>query len=142
MGEAEVLFVAERPELVPRRQSALAAGFDLCAKDAVHIEPGESAMVGTGVRMAIPPGYVGLVRPRSGLASRRGIITRSSDAIDPDYRGEVVVVLWNTSHERFAADAGYRVAQILFLQTLVASRVVDELPETDRGVGGFGHTGG
>ena len=117
------------------------AGLDLAACDEVTLGPGERAMVGTGLAIAIPPGYAGFVQPRSGLASRHGItIVNTPGLVDSGYRGELRVILLNTDpSESFTVEAGMRIAQLVILETPPVEVVeVDELPESERGVRGFG----
>jgi len=126
---------------LPEYASAGAAGADLRASETVEIAPGGRAAVPTAVRLEIPPGHVGLVWPRSGLAVRHGIDTLAG-VIDSDYRGEVRVVLVNHGDESFRVDKGDRVAQLL-VQRVERARFLaaDSIRETDRGAGGFGSTG-
>jgi dUTP pyrophosphatase len=117
------------------------AGLDLAAADGVTIGPGERAVVGTGLAVAIPDGYAGLVVPRSGLASRRGIgKVNSPGIIDSGYRGEVRVVLLNTDRdEPFTVEPGMRIAQLVVVPVPTVRLVeTDELPESERGERGFG----
>lgn len=129
--------------IAPRRATSGSAGFDLYALlDAPRlIGPGSRAKIGTGVSMEIPPGIVGVVGGRSGLFSHEGIMVNVG-WIDSDYRGEVGVLLLNTSHESVTIEPGQRIAQLLFT---VAGQfdfgIVDELSETVRGGGGFGSSG-
>ncbi len=126
---------------LPEYASAGAAGADLRASEAQVIEPGGRAAVATGVRVQIPPGHVGLVWPRSGLAVRHGIDTLAG-VIDSDYRGELRVVLVNHGREPFAIAAGDRIAQLLVQPVARAVfRKVAALEDTGRGQGGFGSTG-
>jgi dUTP pyrophosphatase len=126
---------------LPAYGSAAAAGADLCASEAVVLEPGARAAVPTALRVAIPPGHVGLVWPRSGLAVRHGIDTLAG-VIDSDYRGEVRVVLVNHGEEPFPIGAGDRIAQLLVQRVERASFAAAEaLEDTARGEGGFGSTG-
>jgi dUTP pyrophosphatase len=126
---------------LPEYASAGAAGADLRASEPVEIAPGARAAVPTAVRLQIPPGHVGLVWPRSGLAVRHGIDTMAG-VIDSDYRGEVRVVLVNHGEEPFRVARGDRVAQLLVQRVeragFAASAAIDD---TDRGAGGFGSTG-
>lgn len=126
---------------LPEYASAGAAGADLRASEPVEIAPGARAAVPTGVRLQIPPGHVGLVWPRSGLAVRHGIDTMAG-VVDSDYRGEVRVVLVNHGEEPFRIARGDRVAQLLVQRVeraaFAASLAIDD---TDRGAGGFGSTG-
>jgi dUTP pyrophosphatase len=126
---------------LPEYASAGAAGADLRASEAVEIAPGGRAAVPTGVRLQIPPGHVGLVWPRSGLAVRHGIDTLAG-VIDSDYRGEVRVVLVNHGHEPFHIAPGDRVAQLLVQRVeRAAFTAAPQIDATDRGRGGFGSTG-
>jgi dUTP pyrophosphatase len=117
------------------------AGLDLVACDRVELEPGERAVVATGVAVEIPPGYAGFVQPRSGLAARHGIgVVNSPGLIDAGYRGEIRVVLINTDRtERFVVDPGMRIAQLV-VAPVASVRVVEveQLAASERGVRGFG----
>ena len=132
---------------VPQYQSELAAGLDLLAAlpeaDPVTIAPGSTAMIPTGLMLALPPGFEGQVRPRSGLAAKHGItVLNSPGTIDADYRGEVSVLLINHGTESFPITRGMRIAQLVVAPVAQASvLLVEELPETSRGSGGFGSTG-
>jgi dUTP pyrophosphatase len=125
---------------LPAYSTPGAAGADLTSSEALTIGPGERAAVPTGLHLALPPGHVGLVWPRSGLAVRHGIDTLAG-VIDSDYRGEVRVVLVNHGREPFAIARGDRVAQLLVQRVETAAFVRDTLGTTDRGAGGFGSTG-
>ena len=117
------------------------AGMDLAACEAVTIEPGDRAVVPTGLAIEIPDGYAGFVQPRSGLAVRHGIgIVNSPGLIDSGYRGEIRVVLINTDREqRFTVEPGTRVAQLVIVPVAAARIVeVDELAASERGSRGFG----
>lgn len=121
------------------------AGADLCAATDVELAPGARALVGTGVAIALPPGYVGLVHPRSGLAARMGVtVLNAPGTVDSGYRGEILVNLVN--HDRVATARiarGDRIAQLVVQRVERADfDVVEELPETSRGGGGHGSTGG
>ena len=130
---------------LPSYQSEGAVGMDLHAAVTadVTIEPGAIATVPCGFAMAVPPGHEAQVRPRSGLAAKNGIsIVNTPGTIDPDYRGEVKVILVNHGKEPFVVRRGMRIAQMLVLPVpRVAWKEVAELPPTARGDGGFGHTG-
>src|ERR1700722_17582766 len=143
MQEIEVPVIAE--EEVPFYASDLAAGADVKAKlkTAIHLEPGASVLVPTGLRFAIPDGYEIQVRPRSGLAFKHGItVLNSPGTIDADYRGELKVLLINLSKEDFAINDGERIAQVIVAKhERVDWELVEQLMETERGAGGFGHTG-
>ena len=120
------------------------AGADLVAAEAARLEPGQRAMVGTGVRIALPDGYVAFVVPRSGLAAKHGItVVNAPGTVDAGYRGEIKVILLNTDAERAHDIAvGDRIAQIIVMPVPRARFVpVDALPESIRGEGGFGSTG-
>ena len=127
--------------IVPERAYAGDAGLDLAACEAVELAPGERAVVGTGLAIAIPDGYAGFVQPRSGLAARHGIsVVNAPGLVDSGYRGEVRVVLLNTdSSEPFRVEPGMRIAQLVVLpipELEIVER--EELPESERGVRGFG----
>jgi dUTP pyrophosphatase len=117
------------------------AGLDLSSIEQVTLAPGERRTVGTGLAVAIPPGYAGFVQPRSGLAANRGItVVNSPGLIDAGYRGELRVVLLNTDPvEEFAVEVGDRIAQLVILAVPEVRLVeVDELPDTERSASGFG----
>jgi len=120
------------------------AGADLSCIDDVRIEPGERLVVRTGIAIALPDGFVGLVHPRSGLAVKSGItIVNTPGTIDSGYRGEIMICLLNTSRaETFEAPAGSRIAQLV-IQEFVRATFSESanLPDSARGTGGFGSTG-
>jgi dUTP pyrophosphatase len=127
--------------VLPRQAYAGDAGLDLSACERVVLEPGERALVHTGVAVAIPDGYAGYVQPRSGLAAEHGItIVNTPGLVDSGYRGELRIILLNTDRERtFEVEPGMRIAQLVLLPVPpVELRVVDELPESERGERGFG----
>ena len=127
--------------VVPARAYAGDAGLDLAACERAELGPGERAVVGTGLAVAIPEGYAGFVQPRSGLAARHGIsVVNAPGLIDSGYRGEIRVVLLNTDRaEAFVIEPGMRIAQLVVLPVPAFELVeVDELPESERGVRGFG----
>jgi len=133
---------------LPHRKTAGSAGYDLAAavENELEIPPGGRAAVPTGLCLAIPPGYEGQVRPRSGLALEHGVtLINAPGTIDSDYRGELHVVLWNAGDKSFQVRRGDRVGQLIIGAVadaeleLVETR--EELGETERGSGGFGHTG-
>jgi dUTP diphosphatase len=127
--------------VVPARAYAGDAGLDLAACERAELGPGERLVVGTGLAVAIPDGYAGFVQPRSGLAARHGIsVVNAPGLIDSGYRGEVRVVLLNTDRsEPFVIEPGMRIAQLVVLPVPALELVeVDELPESERGVRGFG----
>jgi dUTP pyrophosphatase len=131
-----------RPEAVlPERAYAADAGLDLAACERVELRPGERALVGTGLAVAIPEGYAGFVQPRSGLAARNGVtIVNSPGLIDAGYRGEIRVTLLNTdARETFVAEPGDRIAQLVVLAVPpVTVTEQDDLPASERGDRGFG----
>lgn len=131
-----------RPEaIVPERAYAGDAGLDLASCERVELAPGERATVGTGLAVAIPEGHAGFVQPRSGLAMRHGIaLVNSPGLIDSGYRGELRVVVLNTDRESsFTVEPGMRIAQLVVMRLPELELVeVDELPDSERGVRGFG----
>ncbi len=131
--------------VVPTYGSPFSAGGDLYSAEEseVVIGPGKTAMIGTGLAMEIPEGYVGLIYARSGLATKRGLAPANKvGVIDSDYRGEIKVALYNQSDEPQAVAAGERIAQIVIAPFLHAEYEVKEtLSDTERGEGGFGSTG-
>lgn len=127
--------------VVPSRAYAGDAGLDLAACEYVELAAGERATVGTGLAVAIPEGYAGFVQPRSGLAAKHGItIVNSPGLIDSGYRGELKVTLLNTDpRESFVVEVGMRIAQLVLLEVPGVEPIeVDELPDSERGVRGFG----
>ena len=130
--------------MLPVRAYAGDAGVDLTACERVELGPGERALVPTGVAVAIPEGYAGYVQPRSGLAATYGIsIVNTPGLVDSGYRGELLVNLLNTDRTAtFVVEPGMRIAQLVVLPVPGVELVeVDELPESDRAVRGFGSTG-
>ena len=129
----------------PSYETPGSAGVDLRANidDVIKLEPMERALVPTGLFMEIPEGYEGQVRPRSGMAIKHGItVLNTPGTVDSDYRGEVCVILINLSKEVFFIHNGDRIAQMVFSKVEKAAFAeVRELGETERGEGGFGHTG-
>lgn len=130
---------------LPQYQTAGAAGMDICAavEGSVVLQPGEIALISTGFAMAIPGGFEVQIRPRSGLAVKHGItLINSPGTIDSDYRGEVKVPLINHGRTSFTLRRGDRIAQMVVASVVRAVVVeVSALDSTDRGTGGFGHTG-
>ena len=129
---------------MPSRAYEGDAGLDLTACERVELEPGERALVATGLAVAIPDGYAGFVQPRSGLATRHGIsIVNTPGLVDSGYRGELKVALLNTdARESFVVEPGMRIAQLVVLPVQGVEPVeVGELPESGRGGGGFGSSG-
>lgn len=130
---------------LPAYATEQSAGMDLRANiDApVTLRPMERRLIGTGLHIALPPGYEAQIRPRSGLALKHGItVLNSPGTIDADYRGEIMVLLVNLSSEDFIVNDGERIAQMVIAEYGKAGFVeVDELDDTARGEGGYGHTG-
>ena len=137
-----ILFKKLRADAIePVRATTHAAGFDMCAPERVEIAPGKTYWVPSGIAMAIPAGWVGLIWPRSGLAYKHGVDTLGG-VIDADYRGEVKIGLINLGAETVEIKAGDRVCQLVVQQYMPDCAVVDELPDADSNrVGGFGSTG-
>ena len=131
--------------ILPTYGTPYAAGADLyaCLEGAVTIDPGCTVMIKTGLAMEIPEGYAGLIYPRSGMASKRGLAPANKvGVVDPDYRGEFMVALHNHSLTSQTVEPGERIAQLVITPFLTASfEEAEELSETVRGVGGFGSTG-
>ena len=130
---------------LPQYSTPLSAGMDIRANltETVTIAPLERKLIDTGLFLAIPEGFEVQIRPRSGLSIKHGItILNSPGTIDADYRGEIKVVLANISNEPFVVNDGDRIAQMVVARYAQASwEAVEELDETERGAGGFGHTG-
>lgn len=132
---------------LPAYETEHAAGMDLraavSAELPLELDPGARALVPTGLRIALPPGYEAQVRPRSGLALKHGIsMVNTPGTIDADYRGELKVILINHGHETITIHRGERIAQLVVAPVSRAQWVeVGDLPPTERGAGGFGHTG-
>ena len=129
----------------PQKMSALASGYDIHAavSEPVILQPGERALIPTGFSLAMPPELEAQIRPRSGLALKHGITTLNSPGtIDADYRGEVKVLLINHGAEPFKIERNERIAQMVFqIVPQIELLHVEELSDTERGSGGFGHTG-
>ncbi len=144
--EVEVRLEPDCQDLgLPQYMSTGASGLDLKAAvtEPVTIKPGQWQLVPTGLSLAIPPGFEGQIRPRSGLALRYGITCLNTPGtIDADYRGPIGIILINLGNQDFIVSRGDRVAQIIFTQVTQAKLVlVSALTSTQRGSGGFGHTG-
>ncbi len=137
--------LASNPDLpLPERATDHAAGYDVRSAEAsVNLDPGEIRLVGTGLVMELPEGLECQVRPRSGLALRHGItLPNAPGTIDPDYRGELRVVLQNAGTEPVTLERGERIAQLVFARfEAPIVEEVDEVSSTERGEGGFGSTG-
>ena len=135
-----------RPDAVlPRYMTEFSAGMDLHAAlaEPLLLAPGARALVPTGLALAIPPGFEGQVRPRSGLALRHGVtLVNAPGTIDADYRGELAVIVINHGQDAFAIAPGERIAQLVVAPVRRAElQLVEGLAATQRGAGGFGHTG-
>ena len=148
MGEIAVTIkrLAGNEDLpLPEYQSRGASGMDLraCVRDPVVLNPGDIRMIPTGVAISVPAGYEAQIRPRSGLALRHGIgMANSPGTVDSDYRGEIGIILVNWGKEPFRVRRGDRVAQMVLCKVCRAEwKIVEDLDETARGNGGFGHTG-
>jgi dUTP pyrophosphatase len=141
--ELQVTRLRDDAEL-PRQAHPGDAGLDLVACERVELGPGERAVVGTGIAVAIPDGYAGLVTPRSGLAARHGVsVVNAPGLIDSGYRGELKAILLNTdAHDAFLVEPGMRIAQLVLVPTpAVELTEVGVLSETVRGTGGLGSSG-
>jgi dUTP pyrophosphatase len=141
----EVNIINKSKHALPNYATLAAAGMDLRANldGSVVLKPLERALISTGLFIALPVGYEAQIRPRSGLAFKNGItVLNSPGTIDADYRGEIKVLLVNLSNESFTINDGERIAQMVIAKHEQAVWVeVNELQDTDRGQGGFGHTG-
>ena len=130
---------------LPAYATELSAGMDLRAniEEPIVLKPMERRLIPTGLYMALPQGFEAQIRPRSGLAFKKGItVLNSPGTIDSDYRGELMVLLINLSTEEFIVNDGERIAQMVIARHEVAEfQVVEELDDTERGAGGYGHTG-
>lgn len=130
---------------LPEYETPGSAGVDLRAhiKEPVTLKPGKRALIATGLKMEIPEGYEGQIRARSGLAVRHGIaLVNGVGTIDSDYRGEIKIALINLGEEDFVIEDGDRIAQMVFSSyERAAFEISGELSETERSIGGFGHTG-
>ena len=141
----EVKIINKSHHQLPAYETIQSAGMDLRAnlEESITLQPMQRCLVPTGLFMALPAGYEAQVRPRSGLAIKKGItVLNAPGTIDADYRGEVCVVLINLSNEPFVINDGERIAQMVIAKyEQVNWSEVDVLDETERGAGGFGHTG-
>lgn len=140
-----VKIINKSKHLIPAYETELSAGMDLRANidDSITLKPLERVIVKTGLFIALPTGFEAQVRPRSGLAAKKGItVLNSPGTVDADYRGEVGVILVNLSNEDFIIQDGERVAQLVIAKhERVTWKEVEILSETERGAGGFGSTG-
>lgn len=141
----DILVIAEDGVELPNYASADSAGADVRAylKEDISLMPGASVLIPTGLRMAIPTGYEVQIRPRSGLALKHQVtVLNTPGTIDADYRGEIGVILINHGKEPFVIKPGMRIAQMIVAPIVQANFViVDMLATTERGAGGFGHSG-
>lgn len=141
----KVNIINKSSHALPSYETSASAGLDVRAniEDSIVLEPLERTLVKTGLFMEIPEGFECQVRPRSGLALKKGIsVLNAPGTIDADYRGEVGVILINLSNENFTIENGERIAQLVFAKVEQAKwEKVEILTETDRGAGGFGSTG-
>lgn len=140
-----VQIINKSKHALPHYETSGSAGMDLRAniEEAVVLKPLDRAIIKTGLFIALPEGYEAQVRPRSGLAAKKGItVLNSPGTVDADYRGEIGVILVNLSHEDFTVEDGERIAQLVIAKhEQVIWESVDVLNETKRGAGGFGSTG-
>lgn len=131
--------------VLPEYQTEQAAGMDVvaCIDEAITLEPHQRTIVPTGLAIALPVGYEAQIRGRSGMAAKFGVMPANGiGTIDADYRGEIGVILLNTSDEAFTIEPGMRVAQMVIAKyEKIAWEITDELEATERGAGGFGSTG-
>ena len=141
----EVRILCDTSNPLPAYETADSAGMDLRAHldDSIVLAPGERILIPTGLRLEIPPGYEGQVRPRSGLALKRGLtVLNAPGTIDADYRGDIGIILINLSQEDQRIEPGERIAQLVFAAVTHAQLIeVEGLEESERGTGGFGSTG-
>jgi len=140
-----IAVINDSPYPLPEYATSQSAGLDLRAHlaEPLMLNPGERAMIPTGLRMALPPGWEAQVRPRSGLALKQGVtVLNSPGTIDADYRGPVGVILINHGADSFSVEPGERIAQLVFARFEQAVwQPVKELDQTERAEGGFGHSG-
>lgn len=141
----EVYIINESPFELPAYATISSAGVDLKAflENSIDLKPLERKIIATGIKLALPEGYEAQIRPRSGLAAKHGIsILNSPGTIDSDYRGEIGVILVNLSNQVFTINRGDRIAQLVLTKyEKINWKIIKELPETNRGIGGFGSTG-
>jgi dUTP pyrophosphatase len=140
-----IAVINDSPYPLPEYATSQSAGLDLRAHlaEPLLLNPGERALIPTGLRMALPPGWEAQVRPRSGLALKQGVtVLNSPGTIDADYRGPVGVILINHGADSFSVEPGERIAQLVFARFEQAVwQPVKELDQTERAEGGFGHSG-
>ncbi len=145
MEKVKIKVVIENGVEHPKYMTSGSAGMDIRAhiEDSVTLKPLERKLISSGIRMEIPEGYEVQVRPRSGLAFKHGLtVLNSPGTVDSDYRGDVGVILVNLSNEDYTVSPGERIAQLVVNKVAQAELIeVEELNETERNSGGFGHTG-
>ena len=145
MADIVVKTKLDKGSILPKQTTALSAGSDISARlsKPFTLKPGDFALIPTGLKIALPPGYEAQVRPRSGLAAKYGVtVLNSPGTIDADYRGEVKVILINHGKEDFVINDKDRIAQFVIAPVVTAKFIeVEELDATERGEGGFGSTG-
>ncbi len=145
MNKIEVKVLASKGAQVPSYKTQGAAGADVCAflDQSITIQPGNFAMIPTGLFFEIPQGYEIQVRPRSGLAAKNGVtVLNTPGTIDSDYRGELKIILINLGKDAFVVNNGERIAQIIVSPVTLANfTITDSLSDTERGEKGFGSTG-
>jgi dUTP pyrophosphatase len=129
--------------IIPKYAKPGDAGVDLCSTEEYLLKPGDRCLVSTGIKIALPQGHEAQVRPRSGLALKHGIsIVNTPGTVDSDYRGEIGIILINHGQDDFKVEPGMRIAQMVINKVEHANfEEVDLLDKTDRGEGGFGHSG-
>lgn len=143
MIELSIINKSNNP--LPKYQTKQSAGLDLCAflDEELILKPMDRKLIGTGLYIALPEGFEAMIRPRSGMAFKHGItVINSPGTIDADYRGEIKIALVNLSQENFTIKNGDRVAQMVVNKyEQVSFNLTDSLEDTERGAGGYGHTG-
>jgi dUTP pyrophosphatase len=141
----EIKIINKSNNTLPKFQTEHSAGVDLCAflKEPIEIQPLQRVMVPTGLYIELPEGYEAQIRPRSGLAFKHGItVLNSPGTIDADYRGEICIILINLSNTPFLINSGERICQMVVAKYEKYNWLLtNEINETERGTGGFGHTG-
>lgn len=125
----------------PYQATEFAAGSDLYANETVVIQPGEVKMIGTGTKVAIPQGYFGLIAPRSSMGKSGLLLSNSLGILDSDYIGEMKFIYYNYTDKPITVEKGQRIGQLIIIPYITPIWVEDELPQTERGEGGFGSTG-
>jgi len=141
----KIKIVNNSPHLLPSYETLLSAGMDIRAlvNEPVVLKPLDRKMIATGLYLQLPAGYEAQIRPRSGLAAKYGVtVLNTPGTIDADYRGEILVILVNLSNDEFIVQNGDRIAQMIINKhERIQWEVVEQLDSTERGSGGFGHTG-